>query len=198
MRWARPARPWQGGPGTEWGGWWPGVQGRSGPFHPPQSSGPLLGRLCATILVVHCVYVCARRRGENPRTAGEGVQLSDKDVGQTTSSLDLQGTLSYPDSRHFVLLNAERRWREGSSRRGLGLRGWRIPASVRGHLSNDFVRTGQQGKAPREGAGKQGFGGRCEKGPGRECLVCSDLQGAEPLPWSQSRLLLGGGGVPSR
>ena len=111
------------------------------------------------------MYVCARRRrGENPTTAGEGGQLSDKDVGQAASSLDLQGTLSYPDSRHFVLLNAERCWREGSSRRGLGLRGWRIPASVRGRLGNDFVRRGQQGKAPGEGAGGEGA---CEKGPGR-------------------------------
>lgn len=95
------------------------------------------GGFSAAALTALCV-MCLQEgvEGRNPtktETAGEGSQLSNKGVTEATNRLDPEGTLHRLDSSHFVLQNTERHWRDGSSRRGLGLDGWRIPAN-----SQDF------------------------------------------------------------
>ena len=99
---------------------------------------PLAGEALVHLLSQLCVLcVCKKeKKGKKPtktETAGEGSQLSNKGIAEATNRLDPQGTLNHLESNHFVLQNTERHWRDGSSRRGLGLDGWRIPAD-----SQDF------------------------------------------------------------
>lgn len=106
---------------------------------------PLAGEELVQLLLQFCGYVSVQGEGEGKKstkteTAGEGSQLSNNGITEAANSLDLQGTLNYLDSNHSVLQNTERHWGEGSSRRGLGLDGWKFLHAIRIFISNYLVR----------------------------------------------------------